>query len=111
MSGNKSIVNALRRLGESGDTAEGPQSAEICHAARQDFMDVGLMTHVKDQAIPGRVKDQMECQCQFDNTQVGGQMAAGPGNMFHQEMPDLRAEFQLLLMVQTQQVFPGMDRI
>ena len=111
MARNKGIMLALRRFGESGNAAEGPQLPELLLPSRQNLMDIGLVAHIKDNAVLGCIKYQMQRQRQLHYTQVGGQVAAGTGDVFHQELPDLPAELLLLLRCQLQQRLAGVDRI
>ena len=52
---HKGICNALSWLREAGNTAELPQTGKRLLTACQNLMDVGLMPHVKDQAVGSRI--------------------------------------------------------
>ena len=43
-------------------------------------MDIGLVTDIKNQSIPFRIKDVVDGQRQLHDAQIGGQMAAVLGD-------------------------------
>ena len=53
-----------------------PDSFKGCLTARQQFMGVALMPHVKYQFVPTEIKRPMQGDGQFDGPQIGGQMPA-----------------------------------
>ena len=51
VAGDKGVVDALRRLGESGDAAVLPQGGHGLPPAGEHLVGVALMAHVKDQPV------------------------------------------------------------
>ena len=51
MTGCKSIERAFGHAGETADAAVLPQRSELISSAGQEFMGIGLMTHVPDNFI------------------------------------------------------------
>ena len=79
MSCHKSVCYALRRLGETGNAAKTPQRRKLISAVGENFMNIGLVAHIKDQTVHLGIKDSLQGHGQLHHTQVGGQMAAGLG--------------------------------
>jgi hypothetical protein len=52
------------------------KTIESVHPTGEQLVDVGLMTDIPDEPVPGRVEDSMEGKGQFHHTQVGRQMPA-----------------------------------
>ena len=55
-------------------------------------MDVGLVSDVKNETVPGGVEDAVDGHRKLDHAQIGGQMAAGPGDRIDQVFTNLRAQ-------------------
>ena len=83
MACNKGIGIAFSGLGEARHTPKLPQSGKIRLAPGQQLMDIRLMTNIKYQTVLFRVKDGFNGYRQLNNTQVGGNMSAGLGNLFN----------------------------
>ena len=69
------IIFALRPLGEAGKAARLAQSADAVAPAGQDFMRIGLVPDVPDDAVARRVENIMERQRQLDDAEPGPEMA------------------------------------
>ena len=70
-------------------------------------MHIRLVPHVKDQTIFLQVKDPVDCHRQLHHAQIGRQMAAGFGDVFHQEGADLAAEGSELVPIHGAQGLRG----
>jgi hypothetical protein len=89
MSGDESVVFAFLRIGESADTAEFAQGAENLPPAGQYFVSVGLMSHVPNDAIVGRIEDVMQCDRQLRASQARSEMP----RIFGQNLDHVLAQF------------------
>ena len=70
------VVDALRALGETGQTAPLAQGAHARAPAGQDLVRIGLMADVPDQLVARRVEHVMQRDRELDHAQAGAQMAA-----------------------------------
>ncbi len=47
---------------------------EDVFSTRQNFMNIGLVTHIPNQSVFWSVKHIVQCKCQFHHSQTGPQM-------------------------------------
>ena len=92
VTGNKRVVNALRRLGKTGNAPKLPDAPHCVFPASEHFVDVTLVPHIKHQAVPTGIQHLMDCHRQLHHPQVGRQMAPGFGDRGHQLLPQLGAQ-------------------
>ena len=65
MAGDEGIVVALHGLGETGHAAELAQGVHQLSTAGENFVDIALVAHIKDQAVPPGVKHPVDGHCQL----------------------------------------------
>ena len=82
MTGDKRIVYALPGLGEAGQAPELPQGIEQLPP------------------VHGGVEHPVDGHGKLHHPQIGGQVAAGPGYLPHQEIPQLRTELPGLIFIE-----------
>ena len=111
MPGNKGVVDALMGLWKAGKPVQLAEGSKPIPAAGQDFMDITLVAHVEDKAVPLRVKDPVDGNGQLYYSQVGGQVPSGPGNARYKKLPQLLAELGELALRQRPDVGGRVDRI
>ena len=70
----------------------GTLSFEPIAAARDNFVDVGLMAGVPQQSVGGGVEHAMKGHGQLDSTQVRTKVSAGDGHLFDDELAYLRRQ-------------------
>ncbi len=70
------VVFALASLGETRQPAALTQGTDAIASACQDFVRIGLMAHVPDEAVVRRVEDVVDGDRQLDDAQPRPQMAA-----------------------------------
>ena len=80
MAGAKGIMLTFTALGEAGKAAVLTQRRELFPASGDNFMDIGLMTYVKNQLILRRIEYLVQGQRQLYHAQVRRQMAASVRN-------------------------------
>ena len=68
------------RRGKPDSPPSWRRRAHALAPAGQDFVRIGLVAHVPDQPVVGRVEDIVQRHGQLDRAQVGTQVAAGLGN-------------------------------
>ena len=74
-------------------------------------MHIGLMSHVKEQAVLARVEDALNGDRQLHHAEVRGEMSARPGDIHHQKLPQLIAQQAKLLQIQRAEILGGSDFI
>ena len=92
VTGDEGVVDAFLRLGKTGHAAEFAERWKLFHPPGQQLMDVGLVSDVKNETVPGGVEDAVDGHRKLDHAQIGGQMAAGPGDRIDQVFTNLRAQ-------------------
>ena len=89
MADPKGVIRALAALGKTGDAALAAQGSHAGAPPGQDLVRVGLMAHIPHQPIFGRIEDIMQRDGEFHGAEVGGEMAAGPGDRVDQKLAQL----------------------
>lgn len=69
--GVEDVVRAFLALGEPADAVFAPQGVEPVAAARDELVGIGLVPHVPDEPVPGRVEDIVKGQGEFHRPQDG----------------------------------------
>ncbi len=78
------VVVAFFAPREGGESIELADRAQLVAAPGQHLVRVGLVAHVPDDAILGRVVDVMERDGEFHRAEPGGEMAADAAHRFDQ---------------------------
>ena len=68
MTGDERVVRAFRRIGEARQPAELPQRAEALPAAGEQLVDVALVADVPQDAVGGRIEQEMQRDGQLDHS-------------------------------------------
>ena len=76
-------------LAETAQPAVLPNGVKLLPTSGQQFVGVRLVARIPDDEIPGRVQQVVKGDGQFDDAEVGGEMAADVGN----DRDDLLADF------------------
>ena len=90
------VVLGFGALRVAGEPAALPQAREVL-ATGQQLVHVALVARVEDHGVPRRVEHAMDRHRQFDHTEVRAEVAAGLGDLGHQEPADLLRELRELL--------------
>ncbi len=85
------VVRALTALRVAGEPTTHAKSREVL-PAREQLVDVRLMTGVEDDRISGRFEDAVQRDREFDDTEVGTQMAARSRDVLDEELSGLCGE-------------------
>ena len=96
MPGAEGVVLAFVATREAADTAELAQAVHALAPAGQHLVRVGLVAHVPDHAVVGRVEDVVQRHRQLHRAQVAAQVAAGLADALQHEVAQLdgqRLEF------------------
>ena len=88
----KGVVRAFVPAWKARQATQLAQAAHAVLSASQNFVWVGLMTHVPHQTVVRRVEHVMQGDCQFDRAQVGAQVPAGFGDAVEQVGAQLIAQ-------------------
>ena len=92
MTGKERIGVALAGLGKTGYTVDLPERIEGIPASRQDFMDIRLMTDVKENAVLYRVIYAVERNGKLNTAEIRREMSARARYVFHQKFADFPAQ-------------------
>ena len=76
----ESVVLALHALGKARQTTELAQRTHAITATGQDLVRIGLVAHIPDDAVIGRVEHRVQRHRQLHRAQIGAQMAARLGD-------------------------------
>ena len=109
MGGAEGVVIAFVAARETAQAVQLAQRGHPVAATRQDLVRIGLMAHIPDDAVFGRVEHVMQGHRQLDRAQVGTQVATGTGNAVQQKLPQLFGQGLELLTRQLAQVMGGLD--
>ena len=74
-------------------------------------MDIGLVSHIKNQTVLHGIVNSFNGNAQLYCTQVSGQMAAGFGYVINKKLPDLFAEPGTFLIIQFEQIIATVDSL
>ncbi len=105
----KSVMYTLIGLWKSRQAVQLPQGGELLPPARQNLMDVALMSHIEHQPVPFSVKNPMDGNSQLHRAQIGGQMSTCFRYAPHKKLPQLLTELGKLSGRQGTDVRGGMD--
>ena len=104
MRGAKRVVVAFSALREAAQAAHLAQAGHAVTPSGQDFVRVGLVAHVPDDAVVGRVVDIVQCNSQLDRAEIGAEVAAGLGHTVQQKTAQLVSQVPQLVAGQLAQV-------
>ena len=105
------VVFALGPFGEAIEPARLADGANLVAPAGNDLVRVGLMPHVPDQAVAGRVEHVVEGNRQLDHAKPGTQMAAGLRNRVNGLGPQLLGNLLQVLDREAAQIFGALHAI
>src|SRR5579883_2105802 len=71
------VVLALRTQHETAESAGSANGVELLPPPGEQLVHIGLVAHVENEMVPGRVKNIVHGQREFDHAQVRPEMAAG----------------------------------
>ncbi|CAB4773605.1 unannotated protein [freshwater metagenome] len=86
------LYDVMRALGTTWvprDTSTLAQEVETIRPTGQDFMNIRLVTGIKEDGVFGRVKNPMDRDRQFNHAQVGPEMATTLAHGSNQEFTNL----------------------
>ena len=109
MADAKGVVGGLAALGKAGNAALHAQPGHAGAPPGEHLVGVALVAHVPDQAVFRGVEQVVQGDGEFHRAQVGGQVAAGAGHGFHQEIPQFLGQQGQLAPLQAAQVGGGLD--
>ena len=76
MRGPKGIIGAFRALGKTRQPTLHPQGANAVTPSSQNFMGIALVRDIPDDFVLGRIKNRVQSDGHFNNTQTCAQMPA-----------------------------------
>src|SRR5258708_4423102 len=100
MSYTKRVVLAFAAFGKSADAFVNPVGMKICSSACQNFMPICLVAHIPYQLIIGSIKNVVNSNGQFNNSQARSKMSALFRHHINNELAQLLAKLWQLLFFQ-----------
>ena len=94
----KSIAVALSSSGKASHASKLAQRIKARLASCQNFMRVGLMSHVPDNLIFRKIQGQMKPHRQFYGSKVTRKMASRHTDLFDQKLPDFFRKLRICLL-------------
>jgi len=98
------VVLAFRAEHEAVEAAGLADGFEAIESAGKDLVYIGLMADIEDEAVRGRVEDGVEREGEFDDAEIGAEMASGFGEGLNEEGADFGGEDRHLVGVQSLEV-------
>ena len=109
--GAEMVVDALISFLESREPMVLTEGVEAVLSPREDFVGIGLMTHIPDDAVLQEVEAVHEGHCQFHGTQVGAEVAPRLADRINEELPDLAGKLFKLSRGEVADLLGCRDRI
>ena len=106
VAGRQHVVGALRRLGEPGQAAGGPDRLETVAPAGDELVGVALVGRVPDDPVLRAVEGAVERQGELDDPEVGRQVSARLGDRLDDDVPAFLAERGQVFRAQSLEI-PG----
>jgi hypothetical protein len=92
MASSKCVVFAFIPGKEAGNAALLPNRIEAILSPGEQLMNIGLVAHVPDQLVARGVEYGVECDREFDRSEICAEVAAGLGNRVDEFRPDFRCQ-------------------
>ena len=89
-------MDALVRLGETGQPVQLAQGGKQLPPAGQSLVNIALVAHVKDQPVFCCVEHPVDGHRQLHRPQIGGQVSAGLRDALDQKRPQLLTQLRQL---------------
>ncbi len=88
VAGGEGVVGTFAHLGEAAQPVQLAEGIETVPTTGQQFVGVGLMAHVPNQLVLGRIQDVMQGDGQLHRAEARRQMAARSGHHVDDRPPD-----------------------
>src|SRR5579864_2846895 len=98
MRGAERVILALRAFGEARKSAALTERAHAIATPRQNLVRICLVPDIPDQAIAGRVKNVMQRDGQFDDTEAGAKMTTRDRDDVDSFLPQLVSKLTQLIL-------------
>ncbi len=93
VAGIKDIKFAFGSFGEARKAPLLAQGRKEIPPAGQDLPGIGLVADIKDDRVPGEVSGRKKGDGEFNDPEIGRQMAAGPGHGLNNIVPQFLGQF------------------
>jgi hypothetical protein len=100
VAGGKDIAFALLRIGKSTEPPQLPEGRKFFSPSGQYLVGIALVAHIPNQSVPGGVKDTVEGNSEFNDSQIGCQMTATFGDHTDDFIADLLSQLWEILPIQ-----------
>ena len=100
MPGSEGIIHAFGPLGKSADPLARADLPESFPPTCQDLMGIGLVSHVEDDAVPGRVIHGMQAHDELHGTKARAQVSRILCTALHHVPTDFRAQLPQLVHIE-----------
>ena len=109
MRGTKSIKFAFIALWKTRHAIQLAQGMHLVAATGENFVRIGLMTHVPHQSVVRGVENVMQGNGQLDGAKVGAEVSAGFSDTFQHKRAQLVCQGAQLRWRQTSQICGGIN--
>jgi len=92
MADGELVVGAFVGVGKTADAVAGAELGEEVLAAGDDLVGVALVADIPEKFILFEVENIVHRQCQFDDTEIAGEMTAGNGDAIGYKLADFACE-------------------
>jgi len=106
VTGPKRVVFRLISPTKWGETVFFPDGMELIVSTGEDLVDIGLVTRIPNDLVPGRIKYVVEGDGQLGDPQTSAEMASDLGDHIDVPLPGLLGQLMELLAGKTLDV-PG----
>ena len=111
MPGAEGIIFAFGAAGEAGEPALLPKGAHAVATAGQDFVRIGLMANIPDNAVVRGVEYGVQRHGQFDHTKARPEMAAGDRDSVDHFGPQFISKLTQILTRHVTQIGWGLNGV
>ena len=95
----EAVAVALLALGEPAHPSVFAQGIEAFPPSGQEFMGIGLMSHIPYDLVLRQVQGQVQGHGQLHGAQIGAQMPSGNADFLDQKPPDLLRQKRVVFRV------------
>ena len=104
MAGAEGVVFALVALAEAGQASRLAERADAVAAPGQNLVGVGLVAHVPDQPVVGRIEHMMQGNGELDHAQTCAEMASGDRDRVDGLLAQLLRQLRQLVILKRAQL-------
>src|SRR5690606_24612399 len=94
MTDAKGVVRTFGSFWKSADALVYPVGIENIPSFGKDLVSIGLMAHIPDKLVVGRIENVMQCHGQFHHPQAGAEVPAVHRDNVYYILPEFLTQFR-----------------